>query len=320
MTHPLRILHRSYAGDNAKPRQPYYSKVLALASVIRAAQEAPTGAELVFINDGPMVPERLSIMERWGEVRAVRRGGSDQASYREMLTDERDRGGLATEVVWLAEDDYLYVPTALRHLVEGAAAQPGIGYFSMYGSRAIDRRSTRKRVVHPEPGSEGKGRGGVNGAVEVGDIAWFHATGTASTFGIRRSVLEEDVALLAVFARTGGAWDRATCRALQGFAPFTGAELRADLFPMGSQPPARRAKSMARGAVRVASLPFVRRSNRRVLMGSDPELVLHMEARNAESHPTTARTAARVDWPAIAAETTEWARDHGITVPAPADR
>ncbi|MBC8093466.1 MAG: hypothetical protein H7Y15_16325, partial [Pseudonocardia sp.] len=221
MTHPLRILHRSYAGDNTKPRQPYYSKMLALASVIRAAQEAPAGAELVFINDGPMAPDRLSIMERWGEVRSVRRGGSDQASYREMLTDEHGRGGLADEVIWLAEDDYLYVPAALRHLVEGAAAQPGIGYFSMYGSRAIDRaRSGKERVLHPEPGSEGKAPGGVDAAVEVGDIAWFHATATASTFGIRRSALEEDLRLLTVFARTGGAWDRATCRALQGFAPF----------------------------------------------------------------------------------------------------
>lgn len=314
---PLRILHRSYGGDNAKPRPPFYSKVLALASLIRVAQELTPAGELVFINDGPMPAERLSIMEAWGEVRSVRRGGSDQASYREMLTDERHRGGVSDEVIWLAEDDYLYVPGALGHLVAGAAAQPDIGYFSMYGSRAVDRvRSGRRRVLHPEPGADGQDH-----ITEVGDIAWFHATSTASTFGIRRSVLEEDLRLLTAFALTGGAWDRATCRAIQGFQPFTRQELLADLFPMRSAPPARWPKAMARGAVRVASLPLVRSAERRrVLMGSDPELALHMEAPAVAPHATSRRTAARVDWPAIAAETTEWARDHGIAVPAPANR
>lgn len=318
-TAALRILHRSYGGDNDKPRPPYYSKVLALASLIRAAQELTPNGELVFINDGPMPAERLDVMEKWGEVRSVRRGGSDAASYREMLTDEHARSGADDELIWLAEDDYLYVPGALEHLVAGAAAQPDIDYFTLYGSFAVDlQRSSRRRLeIHPDPGSEG-----TTDVTEVGDIAWFRAKATTSTFAIRRGALGEDLRLLKAFALTGGAWDTATCRAMQGFRPFAPGEIRADLVPFGSAPAARWPKLMARGVVRIASLPLsVRRpERRRMLMGSDPELAQHMEAPEIEAHPASSRTVARVDWAAIAVETTEWARDHGIPAPEPAAR
>lgn len=316
-TRPLRILHRSYGGDNDKPRPPYYSKLLALASLIRAAQELTPDGELVFINDGPMPAERLSVMEKWGEVRPTRRGGSDSASYREMLGDEHTRPGPDDELIWLAEDDYLYAPGALRHLVAGSAALPEVDYFTLYGSRGVDPlRSTRRHLVlHPEPGAEGK-----TDVVEVGDVAWYRARATTSTFAIRRGALGEDLRLLTAFALTGGAWDTATCQAVQGFRPFQRGEIRKDLVPFGSAPAARWPKLMARGLVRTASIPLSLRrpSRRRALMGSDPELVQHMEAPEVEAHPASRRTSARIDWAVIAAETTEWARDHGIAAPEPA--
>ncbi|MDN5932505.1 MAG: hypothetical protein L0I24_15805, partial [Pseudonocardia sp.] len=160
---PLRILHRSYGGDNTKPRPAYYSKLLALAAMLRAADALDVAPELVFINDGPMPDERLRVMERFGEVRWVRRGGSDANSYREMLADENARAGQPDDLIWLAEDDYLYVPDALRQLVAGAAATDA-DYFTLYGSRAIDaERSGRTAVLRPEPAAEGTGQ-----AVEVG--------------------------------------------------------------------------------------------------------------------------------------------------------
>ena len=135
---PLRVLHRSYGGDNSKPRPGYYSKLLALAALLRAADALDVSPELVFINDGPMPQERLRVMEKWGEVVPVRRGGSDSRSYREMLNDEDARNGEPDDLLWLAEDDYLYLPDALRNLVAGAAAQPDADYFTLYGSRAVD--------------------------------------------------------------------------------------------------------------------------------------------------------------------------------------
>ncbi|QJY47048.1 hypothetical protein [Pseudonocardia broussonetiae] len=311
---PLRVLHRSYGGDNAKPRPEYYSKLLALAALLRAADALDVAPELVFINDGPMPDERLRVMERFGEVVPVRRGGSDTNSYREMLADENARTGEPDDLLWLAEDDYLYVPDALRQLVAAAAALPA-DYFTLYGSRAVDvERSGRRPVIRPEPAAEGTGQ-----YVEVGDVAWYRAAATTSTFAITRRALAEDVRLLRHFALTGGAWDSATCKAIQGFAPFTGQRLRRDFLPFGEVPPAQWPKSVVRGALRVASIPVsVRRpQRRRALLGSDPELILHMEAPDDPPRRLSTRTQ-KIDWAAVAAETAEWANDHGIPVVIPA--
>lgn len=311
---PLRVLHRSYGGDNAKPRPEFYSKLLALAALLRAADELDVPAELVFINDGHMPEERLSVMERFGEVRSVRRGGSDTNSYREMLADENARSGEPDDLIWLAEDDYLYVPDALCQLVAGAAALPDADYFTLYGARAIDvRRSGRQPVILPEPAAEGTGR-----ALEVGEVAWYRAAATTSTFGITRRALTEDVRLLRHYAMTGGAWDSATCKAIQGFAPFTAQRLRRDLLPMGELPLSAWPKSIARGAVRIASIPLSMRrpQRRRALLGSDPELILHMEAPDDPPRTLSARTR-KIDWAAVAAETAVWANDHDIPVVIP---
>jgi hypothetical protein len=311
---PLRVLHRSYGGDNTKPRPEYYSKLLALAALLRAADALDVAPELVFINDGPMPDERLRVMERFGEVRSVRRGGSDTNSYREMLADENARTGQPDDLIWLAEDDYLYVPDALRQLVIGAAATRA-DYFTLYGARAIDaERSGRTAVIRPEPAAEGTGQ-----TVEVGDVAWYRAASTTSTFGITRRALTEDVGLLRHFSLTGGAWDSATCKAIQGFAPFSVQRLRRDFLPFGEVPPALWPKSVVRGALRVASIPLSIRSRqrRRALLGSDPELIIHMEAPDDPPRALSARTQ-KIDWAAVADETAEWANDHGIPVVIPA--
>lgn len=311
----LRILHRSHGGDNNKPRPEYYSKLLALAALLRAVGNAGTTVELTFLNDGPMPADTLQVMERFGRVVPLRRGGSAARSFREMLDADRAHAGHVDELVWLAEDDYLYRPDALRHLLAGAAAQPDVDYFTLYGSRALDpQRSGRRPAVRPDPAAQDSGA-----SFPVGDIHWYRAIATTSTFGIRRRALTEDIRLLRHFPNTGGAWDDATCHAVQGFAPFSGRRLRRDLFPFNELPMGQWPRSAVRGLVRVASLPLAwRRPGRlRLLMGSDPELVTHMEGLGEFTHVPSRRTAA-INWAAVARETAEWGRDHGIPVVIPA--
>ena len=47
----LRIIYRSYGGENMKDRPPYYGKTLALQSLLRAAEAVD--ADILFMNDGP---------------------------------------------------------------------------------------------------------------------------------------------------------------------------------------------------------------------------------------------------------------------------
>jgi hypothetical protein len=316
---PLRILHRSYAGDGVKPRPPYFSKLLALVSLIRAADALPGGAELVFLNDGPMPDERLRVMEAHGEVRPVRRGGSDSRSYREMLTDEAARPGRDDDLVWLAEDDYLYTADALHQLVLGAEALPHADYLMLYGSKSLDvaRSTGRYPVVLPQGGADHPDAH----VEEVDGTVWYRIASTTSTFGLRRGALREDLRLLKYGALTGGAWDSTTCNMVQGFRPVRRGGLRADLLPFRTMPLSRWPKSIARGVVRSLAVPLSRRpaGARRVMMGTDPEMAFHMEAGEVPPHPLTTRTA-KVDWAAVAAESAAWARDRGIPVAQPATR
>ena len=313
---PLRVLHRSYAGDGVKPRPPYYSKLLALASLVRAARALPVPAELVFLNDGPMPADRLRVMEEFGEVRTVRRGGSDSRSYREMLADEAASSAPDDGLVWLAEDDYLYLEDGLVRLVEGAAALPHADYFMIYGSKAVDpvRSTGRTLVFLPEGGADHPD----SVVTEVAGSTWYRIGSTTSTFGLRRRALREDLRVLRYGALTGGSWDSSSCRMVQGYRAYSAGQIRADLLPFASAPPRAWPKSIARGLVRTGALPLSRRpaDKRRVFMGLDPEHAFHMEAGDVPPHPLTARTS-KIDWAAVAAESAAWGRDHGIPVELP---
>lgn len=83
----LRIVYRSSESENDKPRPSYYSKTLALASVLRAAESLPVRPEFVFLNDGDIPPERLALMQTHGTVRALD-GGSNRKTFRAAIARE----------------------------------------------------------------------------------------------------------------------------------------------------------------------------------------------------------------------------------------
>jgi hypothetical protein len=313
---PLRILHRSNGSDGSKPRPAYFSKLVALVSLLRAADALPGGAELVFLNDGPIPADRLRLMEAHGEVRALRRGGSAAATYREVVAAEAARPGADDEVVWFAEDDYLYLPDAFVRLTEGAAALPQADYLMLYGGKSVDRAASSGRQLRwfPDGGSDHPDAQ----VTEVNGLRWYRIASTTSSFGIRRRALREDRLLLLAAARTGGAWDTVSCRMVQGHSPYLPGELRADLLPFGHRPPAQYPKAVARGLVRAAVLPlsFRPRAKRRTFVGTDPEHAFHMEAYERPPHPISTRTA-KVDWAAVAAESALWGRERGIAVELP---
>jgi hypothetical protein len=306
-----RILYRHYGGDNTKPRPAYYSKMLALASMLRAVDSLPRAPEVVYVNDQVRPGPILSLMERTGEVVPVR-GGSDSRSYRAMLSREAARPGPGEQLLWFCEDDYLYRPDALVHLVAGAAELPRADYLTMAGSRALDAEaSTGRRVVsRPEPGAEGD-----PAAVEVDDVRWYRAVSSTSTYGTRLGTLQEDLRILRLCAVSGGSWDHTTKLTLGGFRTFRAGQLAADLLPFRS-PPAQWPKSVARGAVRLAVTARANRrpSRRRTLFATDPELISHMEVPLPGTRATPSARSTATDWAAIARDTVAWAEDRGIPV------
>jgi hypothetical protein len=108
----LHIISRSYAGENKKGRPDYYSKRLSLISLIQAFQQLKPGtAELIFINDGPIPEDRLTLMKASGEVLMRSKLGM-RGSLQAILELPTLRPWPEDDLVWFAEDDYLYQPNA----------------------------------------------------------------------------------------------------------------------------------------------------------------------------------------------------------------
>ncbi len=300
----LRIVYRSTGSDNGKPRPDHYSTMLALASLLRAADRLPSAPEMVFLNDGEIDADVRALMHDHGAVHAVD-GGSARRSFRAAVAREAATASPRPEdVVWFAEDDYLYSPDAFTTLLAAAERFPVADYFSLYGSDALDPSGPGRRPVRrPEKGSAGD-----PDAQRAGGALWYRAHSTTSTFGVRAPVLRQDAALLRLMPFAGGAWDTATCLTLQGYRPFR----PADLLPGGAGP-----RGAVRGLVRAGlSLRSWRRgSRRRVQLGSDPELAHHMEVNDGTARTEPSVLTRAIDHTDLAVDTMFWAADRGIAVP-----
>lgn len=278
----LHVWMRSHGAENRKNRPDFYDKTTCLASVVRAAEvagAAGAACSLTFLNDGPIPPARQRLMLTAGEV-LLGSYGSNRRSYRAMLDMAADRVG-DDDLVWFAEDDYLYLPDAFEQLLAAAASMPDADYFSMYLGE-VTKRQSRPPV----------GR-------------WGPAVSTTSSFGVRGRQLREDLRLLRLMPYTGGAFDHTTSLTLQGRWPFDALELLDDLVPV-RQPPATWPRAMARGTTRlVLGLRSARRpSRRRRLVQPSSDLIAHLETGAFDTDQ---------DWAAVAADVDAWAsrRDVG---------
>jgi hypothetical protein len=292
----LYVVCRSVGSENDKTRPPFYSKTLALASLLRTVENVDIPTRMVFANDGPIPAERLAMMRAAGEVLPIR-CGSTRSSYRFVLRLPRDRGWDPDDLVWFAEDDYLYTADALSEVVVAAEKLPEADYFTIYSRLRFARDATR---WHPRYAAEERSDGDPH-AVEIGRARWYRAVGSTSTFGAWVHTVLADERLLRAVPFVGGAFDTATCLAYQGYRPFALGELRGEPLGPDRAPVGRRvARAVAltglRGALNLAALARPER-DRRILVAPDPDLATHMEA---------SYLAPGSDWEAEAATVREW--------------
>ncbi|WP_131745330.1 hypothetical protein [Frankia sp. Cppng1_Ct_nod] len=272
----LHVVHRSVGSENRKDRPAFYSKSLALASLLRAVDNLDIEAELVFVNDGEVPADRLEMMEKAGEVLTVR-CGSNRSSYRRVLRLPRDRRWSPADLVWFSEDDYLYTAASLRHLILAADELDHADYFTLYSMLRFDRAATRRSpLIGPRARADGDPE-----AVRLDTVRWYRAVSSTSTFGARVRVLLADEWLLRTAPFVGGAWDHASCLAYQGYRPFSLREIAGQARQPGlsglSRAAARRIALVgARTAANAVALARPE-SARRTLVAPDPDLVTHME-------------------------------------------
>lgn len=296
----LHVVYRAYGGENAKGRPPYYSKLLALASLVRAVEEAGAPVEVVFVNDGPVPSDWLALMQSVGEVVHLPGVGLKRC-YLTALSLPRLRRWDGGDLVWFSEDDYLYLPFAFAGLMRAAALCLGYDYFALYaliGHRPPYPGPIVNAVQVPERWQDSE-------PVLADGHPWRRALSSTSTFGARIAALRQDSYLLPLcLASASGSWDHTTCLVLQGYRPFSGRAVGEFLMPgVGSM--RRRGKLAVAAPVRMAlDLAAIRqRRLGRRLLAPNPPLATHLESRFL---------AVGWDWAQVARETVTWAATRGI--------
>lgn len=290
----LRIVYRSYGGDNQKDRPSYYGKPLALRSLLRAAEAVD--CEIVFLNDGPVSDAVLDLMRGRGEIVELP-GLGLFGSLTAALRLPGERGWPDDDVVYFCEDDYLHTADALVRLQEAAAQLPA-HYFALYGTLPAERAAGQvSDPSHVEP------RGWRPAERLVGDQEWVRVLGTTSTFGVRVAALRADMSIVrqARIPHRNMYRDWDVSLAYQGFEPYRWRGLLRDLVlltPAGSLKDRVRAAVLAPFKMGMNLRSHRRASNRHVLMAASPNLATHLET----EYLATGR-----DWAAVARETEQWA-------------
>lgn len=240
----LRIVFRSYGGENLKGRPSYYSKTLAFDSferaylharavlgnedpavrsglhVATAQAEATHGVSVTFANDGPISPALLQRMRGLGEgVQTPNGPVGAKASYGFALGLPRAMGWAETDVVVYIEDDYLLAREALVELARAVDAIPEAGYFALAHGRPDDfsdpAQIARYSTVpwwRPAPDRMVHGQ------------RWINILGVTSTFAARVGVLEDDRDIFELCRRPFRRrwYDHETAMLYQGVRPYRG--------------------------------------------------------------------------------------------------
>jgi hypothetical protein len=177
-TSPLHLVYRYAPGAGAKPRPTFFSKDSCLAAFLRTAS-AVDGADITFLHDGEATPERRRQLSEWGELIELPSVGNAR-SKRAALSLLELRRWSDDDLVYFAEDDYLFVPDAFKRLLHAAAADPNAQFFTLYDHPDYQRLALHRRFARR------RGAG-----IVVDGTRWSQVRSTTMSFAARVGALRE---------------------------------------------------------------------------------------------------------------------------------
>jgi hypothetical protein len=188
----LHTVYRTTGSENRKARPEWYSKALALESYLGSLGDVTDAGDLVFVVDGPMAEAELARLRRAGEVLQLD-GVGNSSSYRSALDLAYGRASWGDDdLVYFAEDDYLYRPGALP-AVHGAAVRIATAaFFTPYDAPDyydLDVHRRYRKAHEPD-------------RWDVDGITWRAVRSTTMTFAARLGALRR-VAPLHVLGTRG---------------------------------------------------------------------------------------------------------------------
>jgi hypothetical protein len=266
----LHAIYRSVGAENAKPRPPGYAKLTCLYSFLRAREACPAPGELLFLNDGPIPPAQVATMRSVGEIVAIE-GLELHLSYWKAIDLALARGWDDNDIVYFAEDDYLYRREAFTGIRDAADRLPANSYLAPYATIGHE-------MPNGEPLSAGLRRPSLPSAplTEAGGAIWHRALSHTSTFAVRVGALRADRALHLIAPRAGAGWDYPLALAYQGRLPYAPHAFVEPLRQSGTQF-SRRVKILI-WRLTLSGCAVAARGRRHLLAAPRPALATHMEA------------------------------------------
>jgi hypothetical protein len=166
----IHVIYRS-ARSGGKQRPAYFDHEVALLSFLRAIAPCGDAVRVTFLNDGEIQPERLALMQGRGEL--VDAGGvGNCGSHRAALALAEGIHARDDDVIYFAEDDYIYLPNAFSELLVVGTELPDTDYFCLQYAPTIRQPADRR-------------------AAEAGQ-RWVGIRSATMTFGVRAARLAQD--------------------------------------------------------------------------------------------------------------------------------
>jgi len=231
----LTVYYRVTPQSNDKGRPAWFSKSLALQSMLVSLQDCGAPYSVVYVADGGVPTDLAPIVERSGEVVTISGGSAAKALRRLLDLLQQPEVTAGPGLLWLAEDDYLYRREAFRQLLAAYDGIPEAGYFNLY--------TPDNRAWHATHLSQPALRGPDDQRL-VDGVRWQRVYDSNASFGIRRDLVAADAPLLRAGSRSGAGWDHTMLLLTNGLRPFSWRHLLSDLY---LEP---RAPSLAKAAAR----------------------------------------------------------------------
>jgi hypothetical protein len=241
MSEALTIYYRVTARSNNKGRPAWFSKELALRSMLVSLQESGLPYSIVYVADGGVPADLAPLIEQTGDVVPISGGSAAKAMRRLLDLLVQPAASSGSGLLWLAEDDYLYQRSAFAGLMAAYAAIPEADYLNLYTPDNAAWHATH--LSQPA-------RRGPEEERQVGDVRWHRVYDTNASFGVRREVVASDARLLRAASFSGAGWDHTMMLLTSGLRPFSWRHVLTDLH-VRPQP-----QALARAAAR----PVIRTS------------------------------------------------------------
>lgn len=230
--------------------------------------------DVLFANDGPVGGDLAELMTAAGEVVQLEGGGLLESLWA-ALGLALSRGWPHDDVVYFAEDDYLFLPGALAALQEVVAQTPEIAFYAFYAAMdgqapygGPNSSALPTWLACPSIPSSGYER-------VVDGLRWCRAESTTCSFAARLGVLPVDRWVVRLAYRTGGPFDHLAWLTWQGRTSYRWSHLVRLLFRDGDRSAERRIKLTTwRTLLNLVSLAY--RFRPRTLIAPESALATHL--------------------------------------------